>query len=91
MAGGWRISEEAELTALRQARLDARRLRTEESWNRFVMQVERCERLGLLDDEPDDRAAASGPGELPVVDVGGVAHHDGTEADASSPRYVAAD
>jgi hypothetical protein len=86
MAGGWRISEEAELTALRHARLDARRLRTEESWNRFVKQVERCDRLGLLDEERDDRSVASRPDVPPVVDLG--ADDAGTEP---PPRYAAAD
>ena len=87
MAGGWRISEVAELTALRQARLDARRLRTEESWNRFVMQVERCERLGLLDDERGDRSAASRPDDPPVVDLGA----DDDRTGPHPPRYAAAD
>ncbi len=87
MAGGWRISEVAELSALRQARLDARRLRTEESWNRFVMQVERCERLGLLDGERDDRAAASRPDDPQVVDLG----TDDVGTDPHPPSLAAAD
>jgi len=89
MAGGLRISEEAALTALRQARLDARRLRTEDAWNRFVMQVERCERLGLLDTASDDRAAASRRDDPPVVDLTGASHDSDT--DAPPPHYAAAD
>ena len=50
MAGGWRLSNDDDLRALRQARHDARTLRTEESWNRFAAQVARCEKMGLLDD-----------------------------------------
>ena len=39
MAGGWRISNEDDLRALRQARHDARTLRTEAAWNHFAAQV----------------------------------------------------
>ena len=58
MAGGWRISEAEELTALRKARRDARTLRTEEAWNRFARQVARCEHLGLLNDEDVDEPSS---------------------------------
>ena len=60
MAGGWRISEEQELAALRRARHEAHELRTEDAWNRFAEQVARCDRLGLLDPgrEADDAASA---------------------------------
>jgi hypothetical protein len=60
MAGGWRVSEEEELTELRRARREARELRTEAAWNHLAEVVERCNRLGLLDDETDvDDGAAS--------------------------------
>ena len=69
MAGGWRISEAEELRALREARRDARVLRTEAAWNRFADQVARCEHLGLLGDDvviptpgTPDRAALAEPG-----------------------------
>jgi hypothetical protein len=50
MAGGWRLSNEDDLLALRRARHDARTLRSEEAWNHFAAQVAHCEQLGLLDD-----------------------------------------
>lgn len=53
MSGSWRISEETELAELRRRRRLARELRTEESWNAFAAQVDRCHRLGIL--ETDDR------------------------------------
>ncbi len=53
MAGGWRISNEEELIALRHARFEARTERTEEAWNRFAACVAHCEELGLLDDVGD--------------------------------------
>jgi hypothetical protein len=80
MAGGWRISNEDELVALRRARFDARTLRTEEAWNRFAAQVARCEELGLLDDaanhhlDAEDAHDAARPSERAVA-----------------PRYAAGD
>ncbi|MEO6469519.1 MAG: hypothetical protein ABIP21_10500 [Acidimicrobiia bacterium] len=53
MAGGWRISNEEELAALRRARFEARTERTEDAWNRFAACVAHCEQLGLLDDVAD--------------------------------------
>ena len=53
MAGGWRISNEDELIALRRARFDARTERTEKAWNHFAACVAHCEELGLLDDVGD--------------------------------------
>ncbi|MGZ4676599.1 MAG: hypothetical protein ACXVJ7_18875 [Acidimicrobiia bacterium] len=52
MSGAWRVSDDAELAELRRARRRARELRTEEAWNQFVAQAERCQRLGVLDDLP---------------------------------------
>jgi len=61
MAGGWRVSDDEELAALRRARRDAREQRTEEAWNHLAAVVERCDRLGLFDDDADtDRAASTG-------------------------------
>ena len=59
MAGGWRVSDDEELAALRRARRDARELRTEEAWNHLAAVVERCDRLGLFDGEVDTDTAAS--------------------------------
>ena len=52
MSGAWRISDDEELAELRHARRLARELRTEQAWNHFVAQAERCHRLGLLDEFP---------------------------------------
>lgn len=52
MSGSWRISEETELAELRRARRIARELRTEDAWNAFAAQADRCHRLGIL--ETDD-------------------------------------
>ena len=68
MAGGWRISEAEELTALRSARRDARTLRTEEAWNRFARQVARCQHLGLLDGGVDGPASATDAGRYATGD-----------------------
>ena len=59
MAGGWRVSEDEELAALRRARRDARELRTEAAWNHLAAVVAHCDRLGLLDVEADIDGAAS--------------------------------
>ena len=53
MSGSWRISEEAELAELRRTRRLARELRTEDAWNAFAAQADRCHRLGIL--ETDER------------------------------------
>lgn len=58
MAGGWRVSEDDELAALRETRREARQLRTEAAWNRLAAQVARCQRLGLFDG--DTRSSALG-------------------------------
>jgi hypothetical protein len=57
MAGGWRVSDEEEVAELRRARRAARTQRTEEAWNHLAAVVQRCDRLGLLDVEPDEDAA----------------------------------
>jgi len=59
MAGGWRVSDDEELEALRRARRDARALRTEEAWNHLAEVVERCNRLGLFDDAVETDSEAS--------------------------------
>jgi hypothetical protein len=59
MSGTWRISEDDELAMLRQARRDARELRTEAAWNHLAAVVAHCDRLGLLDVEADADGAAS--------------------------------
>jgi hypothetical protein len=61
MAGGWRVSDDQELAALRRARRDARQQRTEDAWNRLAEVVERCDRLGLFDGElgADDAASTA--------------------------------
>jgi|1186.fasta_scaffold142032_2 hypothetical protein len=59
MAGGWRVSDDEELAALRRARRDARVLRTEAAWTHLATVVERCDRLGLFDDEDAVDDAAS--------------------------------
>ena len=83
MAGGWRISNEEELIALRCARADARTLRTEEAWNRFAAQVARCEELGLLDGAPEIDLE---------LDVGPAPAHDGAVShDADAPRHATGD
>jgi hypothetical protein len=51
MSGGWRISEEAELAELRRTRRAAREQRTEQAWNEFAAQVDRCHRLGIFERE----------------------------------------
>jgi hypothetical protein len=91
MAGGWRISEAEELTALREARRDARTLRTEEAWNHFARQVARCEHLGLLDDDfeiptPETLAAEPVPVDDPRAPSG-----DGSEPTPGPRRYATAD
>jgi hypothetical protein len=94
MAGGWRLSNEDDLRALRQARHDARTLRTEAAWNHFAAQVARCEQLGLLDDAvafdvdlaAEERAAR--PSEVDAVADPGL--DAGGDADGP-PRYATAD
>ena len=84
MAGGWRISNEDELIALRCARFEARTERTEEAWNRFAACVARCEQLGLLDEDFD-------------VDIDAVEHEvaasrvEDSAHSTSSDHYAAAD
>lgn len=93
MAGGWRLSNEDDLRALRQARLDARTFRTEAAWNHFAAQVARCEQLGLLDDAvafdldlaAEEHAARSTDAADTDTDASA-----GTDADGP-PRYAIAD
>ena len=95
MAGGWRRSNEDDLRALRQARLDARTIRTEAAWNHFAAQVARCEQLGLLDDAvafdldlaAEEHAARSTGVAVEVTDTDA---GTGTDADGP-PRYAIAD
>ena len=47
MSGGWRVSEEEEIEALREARRIARDARTAEAWANVEAQVARCKHLGI--------------------------------------------
>lgn len=60
MSGGWRISEEAELAELRRTRRIAREERTEQAWNDFAAQVDRCHRLGIFEREERGRTGGLG-------------------------------
>lgn len=84
MAGGWRISNEDELIALRRARFEARTERTEEAWNRFAACVAHCEELGLLDDVADFDI------DLVEQEIAASRVEDSTRS-PSSEDYVAAD
>jgi len=93
MAGGWRLSNDDDLRALRQARHDARTLRTEESWNRFAAQVARCEQMGLLDDAVAydlDLAAIEAATDARDADAAREVAADRGGAD-DPPRYATAD
>jgi hypothetical protein len=59
MSGGWRISEDQELAELRRTRRIAREQRTEEAWNAFAAQVDRCHRLGIFETEQPPRRRPS--------------------------------
>ena len=84
MAGGWRISNEDELIALRRARFEARTERTEEAWNHFAACVAHCEELGLLDDVADFDI------DLVEQEIAASRAEDSTRS-PSSEDYVAAD
>jgi hypothetical protein len=94
MAGGWRLSNDDDLRALRQARHDARTLRTEESWNHFAAQVARCEQMGLLDDAVAydlDLAAVERETATRDTDVAHDAAADAGRGTDDPPRYATAD
>jgi hypothetical protein len=51
MGGAWRISEQDEVDALREARRIAREERTAEAWAAVERHVERCRHLGIPEEE----------------------------------------
>jgi hypothetical protein len=51
MSGQWRISERAEIDALREARRIARLSRSEAAWAQVELQVSRIRHLGIPESE----------------------------------------